>query len=219
MITPEKLSIEASRFVRLAADTYARCSLGRLSPAVASPMFPDAPSVLLTGARQEPSASTPLQSKPSAPKPSAVMQESLKRSLAQAHSQLAHAPSVEKPASQPQATTAGAAGTSHTAGSLVSADAQGAMVQGSQQAQAPEVSCLKHDPSKTPVLNTQTIPSAEAYMPQYGPKASGAGSLPHTEGGEEKPKAASEPATKAQNATDSETSVPSDARLWYESAT
>lgn len=208
----------ASRFVSLSAETYARCQLGRLSPATGSPMFPDAPSLALSGPQQSVPAPPQLQSKPSALKPSAVMHESLKRSLAQAHSQLAQAPLIEKPPAQPQTTDAAGAGAAHNAGSLGATDAPADAVQTSQQ-DAQEKSSLRHEPGKIAALNAHSYPAAAPCMPQYGSQGTVAAAAPGS-AGHEKQKEATEQRTKTQHAADGEPAEdpPSDARLWYASS-
>ena len=174
---------EASRVVSLSADTYAECCLGRLSPAVVSPMFPDAPSLPLDPPGQA-TAAAPPPPKPSASKPSAVMQESLKRSLAQAHSQLALAPSSDKPSAQPQVTAGAAVGASRDAPAQPS---QGELAQ-------QDKSTLHHKPGTTAAHSAHNFPVAAACMPQYGGKGCQPETTETLHGSEkQKQKEASEP--------------------------
>jgi hypothetical protein len=197
-----------------------------MQPAVGSPMFPDAPSLTLSAPSQSATSPAQPQSKLAVSKPSAAMQESLKRSLAQAHSQLAHAASADKSSAQPQATTAtvqlGTGGPQNLAGSLGSAgaDTQG-YAAGPQAKQAQETSCLIHEPGKITALNTYSYPAAEPCMPQYGRNGSDPGCTElefPDKSSDEKRKESSDQPTKAKVADDSIPSDPNlDARLWYAS--
>ena len=180
-------------------------------------MFPDAPSLPLDVQEQSTASQPPLSSKPSASKPSAVMQESLKRSLAQAHSQLAHAPSTDKPSAQPQTVAAAAAGASRAAGSSGTTAAPTAPPQQVQRIPTQQdKATLKNKHGTTAAHSPQSLPAAAPCMPQYGGKGREAGVTPASHNPKkQKQNEASEQANKPQCASDVQAR---DGRLWCASS-
>lgn len=219
VITPIAMLDDATRVVSLAAEMYARCRLGRLSPAVGSPVLPDAPSLTLTPL-QSAQAPSPLPPKSAVSKQSAAMQETLKRSLAQAQAQLAPAPSADKTSTEQKGNTLAAGGTSdatHNPSPPTELQNPSPPAEAAQRpAKVAQESLLTHKPGVLRSLS-ETYPAAEALMPRYGSSGSELAPTPGNPPGE-KQKNNSDDTAKAQQPRDSERSELVDGRVWYENS-